>query len=59
MGIENHGPFPGKANVDKSVIQFACSLGRVVLYALLIFNIAVSLGVTESSVSGPAWNFTV
>ena len=40
-----------KANVDKGVIQFACSLGRIVLYALLIFNIAVSLGVTESSVA--------
>lgn len=40
-----------KANVDKGVIQFVCSLGRIVLYAMLIFNIAISLGVTESSVA--------
>lgn len=40
-----------KANIDKGVIQFADSLGRIILYALLIFNIAISLGVKESSVA--------
>ena len=33
------------------VIQFASSAGKAVLYVLLIINIAVSLGVKESSVA--------
>ena len=40
-----------KARVDAGVIQFACSAGKAVLYILLIFNIAVNLGVKESSVA--------
>lgn len=40
-----------KANVDEGVIQFACSLARIVLYALLVFNISTSFGVKESSVA--------
>ena len=38
-----------RANVDAGVIQFASSAGKAVLYVLLIINIAVSLGVKESS----------
>ena len=40
-----------RANVDAGVVQFAASLGKAVLYLLLIFNIAISLGVKESSVA--------
>lgn len=40
-----------KAHVDAGVIQFACSAGKATLYILLIFNIAVNLGVKESSVA--------
>ena len=40
-----------KARVDAGVTQFACSAGKAVLYILLIFNIAVNLGVKESSVA--------
>ena len=40
-----------KANVDAGVIQFASSAGKAILYILLIINIAVSLGVKESSVA--------
>lgn len=40
-----------KANVDQGVVQFACSISRIVMYLLLIFNISVSLGVKESSVA--------
>lgn len=40
-----------KASMDKGVIQFTGSLLRVVLYALLIFNIATNFGVKESSVA--------
>lgn len=40
-----------RASVDKGVIQFAGSLAKVVLYVLLIFNIATSFGVKESSVA--------
>lgn len=40
-----------KASVDKGVIQFTGSLLRVVLYALLVFNIATNFGVKESSVA--------
>lgn len=40
-----------RASVDKGVIQFASSLTKVVLYILLIFNIATSFGVKESSVA--------
>ena len=40
-----------RASVDKGVIQFTGSLLRVVLYALLVFNIATNFGVKESSVA--------
>lgn len=40
-----------KTKIDEGVVQFACSAGKAVLYTMLIFNIAVSLGVTESSVA--------
>lgn len=40
-----------RANVDAGVIQFASSAGKAVLYILLIINIAVNLGVKESSVA--------
>ena len=40
-----------RARLDEGVVQFAWSAGKAVLYTLLIFNIAVSLGVTESSVA--------
>ncbi|MGN8630259.1 mechanosensitive ion channel family protein [Blautia sp. HCP3S3_G3] len=38
-------------NVDEGVIQFACSIAKLVLYLLVIFNIGISLGVKESSVA--------
>lgn len=38
-------------NVDEGVVQFACSAARLLLYLLLIFNIAISFGITESSVA--------
>lgn len=41
----------GRANVDKGVIQFVSSFSRFLLYAILIFNIAISFGVKESSVA--------
>ena len=40
-----------RARLDEGVVQFACSAGKAVLYTMLIFNIAFSLGVTESSVA--------
>lgn len=40
-----------KSRIDKGVAQFACSLSRFFLYALLIFNIAMRFGVKESSVA--------
>lgn len=40
-----------RARLDEGVVQFACSAGKAVLCTMLIFNIAVSLGVTESSVA--------
>ncbi|MDC7289906.1 mechanosensitive ion channel [Blautia schinkii] len=40
-----------RANVDRGVIQFAASLSKFLLYALLIFNISTSFGVKESSVA--------
>lgn len=40
-----------RTKLDEGVVQFACSAGKAVLYTMLIFNIAVSLGVTESSVA--------
>lgn len=40
-----------RANVDKGVIQFVSSFSRFLLYAILIFNIAISFGVKESSVA--------
>ena len=39
------------ASVDKGVIQFTGSLLRVVLYLLLVFNIATHFGVRESSIA--------
>ena len=41
----------GKANIDAGVVQFTCSFSRIVLYALLIFNIAANFGLKESSVA--------
>ena len=38
-------------NVAEGVIQFACSIAKLVLYLLVIFNIGISLGVKESSVA--------
>lgn len=40
-----------RANVDTGVIQFACSLCKMLLYLLLIFSIATNFGVTEASVA--------
>ena len=40
-----------RANIDAGVVQFISSAGKAVLYRLLIFNIAISLGVKESSVA--------
>lgn len=40
-----------KASLDKGVVQFTGSLTKVVLYALLVFNIATHFGVKESSVA--------
>lgn len=40
-----------RANIDAGVVQFILSAGKAVLYMLLIFNIAISLGVKESSVA--------
>lgn len=40
-----------RANIDAGVVQFISSAGKAVLYILLIFNIAISLGVKESSVA--------
>ena len=40
-----------RANVDAGVVQFISSAGKAILYTLLIFNIAISLGVKESSVA--------
>ena len=40
-----------RANVDKGVIQFVSSFSKILLYALLVFNIAMSFGVKESSVA--------
>lgn len=40
-----------KTKVDAGVVQFACSVGKAVLYMMLVFNIAISLGITESSVA--------
>ncbi len=41
----------GRANIDAGVVQFTCSFSRIVLYVLLIFNIAVNFGLKESSVA--------
>lgn len=40
-----------KIEIDKGVVQFTCSLSRIVLYALLVFQIATNFGVKESSVA--------
>lgn len=40
-----------KTRADAGVIQFVCSAGKAILYTMLVFNIAISLGVTESSVA--------
>ncbi|MGI6068980.1 MAG: mechanosensitive ion channel family protein [Blautia sp.] len=41
----------GKANIDTGVVQFVGSIVRLLLYAVLIFNIAARFGVTEASVA--------
>ena len=41
----------GKSRIDEGVAQFTCSMLKVLLYALLIFNIATYFGVKESSVA--------
>lgn len=38
-------------NVDQGVIQFACSLVKIMMYLLLVFSIATQFGVTEASVA--------
>ena len=40
-----------KAGVDKGVAQFICSFGKILLYLILILNIATYFGVKESSVA--------
>ena len=40
-----------KAGIDKGVNTFICSLSKILLYCILIFNIATQYGVTESSVA--------
>ncbi len=37
--------------VDQGVIQFACSLAKILMYLLLVFSIAAQFGVTEASVA--------
>lgn len=41
----------GRFNVDTGAVQFTCSLVKVILYAVLIFNIGIQFGITESSVA--------
>lgn len=36
-------------NVDQGVVQFACSLAKILMYLLLVFSIATQFGVTEAS----------
>lgn len=40
-----------KARMDMGVIQFLSSLARILLYAVLIFNIGTNFGLTESTVA--------
>jgi small conductance mechanosensitive channel len=40
-----------KSRIDEGVTQFACSMLKFLLYAMLIFNIAIYFGVKESSVA--------
>lgn len=40
-----------RAGIDKGVIQFTGSMGKVLLYAVLLFSIATNFGVTEASVA--------
>ena len=40
-----------KAGIDKGVNTFICSLSKILLYCILVFNIATQYGVTESSVA--------
>ncbi len=40
-----------KAGIDKGVNTFICSFSKILLYCILIFNIATQYGVTESSVA--------
>lgn len=37
--------------VDQGVIQFACSLAKILMYMLLVFSIATQFGITEASVA--------
>lgn len=39
------------ARVDTGVIQFLCSLGRILLYGILIFSIGTNFGITEGTVA--------
>ena len=48
---EHYEAFYGACHVDAGVVQFISSAGKAILYTLLIFNIAISLGVKESSVA--------
>lgn len=40
-----------RTTLDAGIISFVCSAGKIVLYLLLIFNIAIGLGVQASSVA--------
>ncbi len=40
-----------KMRVDQGVVQFACSLAKILMYLLLAFSIATRFGVTEASVA--------
>lgn len=40
-----------RIKVDQGVIQFACSLAKILMYLLLVFSIATRFGVTEASVA--------
>ena len=37
--------------VDQGVVQFACSLAKILLYLFLVFSIATQFGITEASVA--------
>lgn len=37
--------------VDQGVVQFACSLAKILMYLLLVFSIGTRFGITEASVA--------